>query len=87
MLKNNSTTILLSLLLMILSMPVLSKTTMSQSTDTASTSSTVIPGDIETIITKPMYKNATWGLRVLNLETGKEVLNLNSDTHFYRFSP
>ncbi|KTC93436.1 D-alanyl-D-alanine carboxypeptidase [Legionella cincinnatiensis] len=84
MLKNLLTTVSLSLLFMILSMPVLSNTTtIPKSTDTTATSETGIPADIEAVISKPMYKNATWGLRVLNLETGKELLNLNSDIHFF----
>lgn len=84
MLKNLSTTIPLSLLLMTLSMPIFCNTTTTlQGSDAGATSTMVIPAEIEAIINKSMYKNATWGLRVLNLETGKELLNLNSDTHFF----
>ncbi len=69
-------------------MPILSAvTTLIQSNDQLQTASskseTAIPADIEAIMNKPMYKNAQWGLRVLNLETGQELLNLNSDTHFF----
>ena len=46
-------------------------------------SKTAIPADIEAIMNKPLYKNAKWGLRVINLETGQELMNLNSDDPFF----
>lgn len=46
-------------------------------------SSSAIPAEIKAIIDKPMYKDATWSLRVTNLDTGKELLSLNSDNQLF----
>ncbi|MEO7402628.1 MAG: D-alanyl-D-alanine carboxypeptidase, partial [Burkholderiales bacterium] len=41
-----------------------------------------IPPEIQAIFDKPLYKNATWGLRVVDLDTGDVVYDLKSDQKF-----
>ncbi|MCI0453364.1 MAG: D-alanyl-D-alanine carboxypeptidase [Candidatus Dadabacteria bacterium] len=45
-------------------------------------SSSQIPGEILEIINKPIYKDAIWGLRVADLETGEVIYDLKPDTLF-----
>jgi len=42
-----------------------------------------IPADIKAIFNKPLYKNAIWGLRVVDLGTGEVLTDLNPDRPFY----
>ena len=42
---------------------------------------TLVPADIRAVFNKPQYKNAVWGLRVL--DGGKVILNLNPQRKFY----
>jgi D-alanyl-D-alanine carboxypeptidase len=42
-----------------------------------------LPPAIKAIFDKPVYKDATWGLRVVDLDTGKELINLEPDCHFF----
>ncbi|HAT1596420.1 TPA: peptidase S13 [Legionella pneumophila] len=42
-----------------------------------------LPGDINKVMNKPIYKHAMWGLRVVDLDTGNVLLNLNSSMLFY----
>jgi D-alanyl-D-alanine carboxypeptidase len=39
-----------------------------------------VPADIQAIFNKPAYKGAVWGLRVLDVKTGKVLIDLNSDS-------
>ncbi len=50
---------------------------------TCSDHSAKVPQDIEAIFNKPVYKNAIWGLRVIDLETGKELIDLQPRCNFY----
>jgi D-alanyl-D-alanine carboxypeptidase len=45
------------------------------------TSSTAVPAAIQSVFDKPLYKGATWGLRVLDGD--KVVIDLNSDRKLY----
>jgi len=38
-----------------------------------------VPADIQTIFNKPFYKDAIWGLRVDDLDTGKTLIDLQPD--------
>jgi len=42
-----------------------------------------IPPEIRAIFDKPLYDGGIWGLRVLDLETGKVLINLKPDYHFF----
>src|SRR5215510_12004737 len=42
-----------------------------------------IPPDIQAIFDKPLYKNSTWGLRVVDLETGEVLIDLRPDYDFF----
>ncbi len=42
-----------------------------------------IPQEIKAIFDKPLYDNAIWGLRVVDLDTGRVIYNLRSDFHFF----
>jgi len=42
-----------------------------------------IPADIQAIFDKPLYKNSLWGLRVVDLDTGKVLINLRPDYDFF----
>jgi D-alanyl-D-alanine carboxypeptidase len=42
-----------------------------------------IPADIQAVFNKPAYKNAIWGLRIVDLGTGKEVMDLEPHCNFY----
>jgi len=39
-------------------------------------SSAKVPADVKAVFDKPVYKNAIWGLRMVDLETGKELIDL-----------
>src|SRR5215467_14042482 len=41
-----------------------------------------IPKDITLIFNKPIYQNAIWGLRVVDIDTGEVISNLNPNYHF-----
>jgi len=41
-----------------------------------------VPKDISTILGKPAYQNATWGLRVVDIDTGEVLYDLNPEHHF-----
>jgi D-alanyl-D-alanine carboxypeptidase len=45
--------------------------------------STGIPPAIKAIFEKPIYKDATWGLRVVDLDTGAALINLEPDRNFF----
>jgi len=38
-----------------------------------------VPTAIKAVMQKAAYANATWGLRVIDLETGKDLINLEPD--------
>ncbi|HEY1215134.1 MAG TPA: D-alanyl-D-alanine carboxypeptidase [Bryobacteraceae bacterium] len=42
-----------------------------------------IPSEIKAIFDAPRYKGATWGLRVIDLETGQPIINLEPHHKFY----
>jgi D-alanyl-D-alanine carboxypeptidase/D-alanyl-D-alanine-endopeptidase (penicillin-binding protein 4) len=42
----------------------------------------VVPPDIKAVFDKPAYKDSTWGLRVVDLDTGKALLDINPDQQF-----
>ncbi len=42
-----------------------------------------IPADIRAIFNKPLYDGAIWGLRVIDLDTGKVLINLKPDYPFF----
>lgn len=42
-----------------------------------------IPRDIQAIFDKPLYQNSIWGLRVVDLDTGKVLINLRPDYDFF----
>ncbi|WP_298627950.1 D-alanyl-D-alanine carboxypeptidase/D-alanyl-D-alanine-endopeptidase [uncultured Legionella sp.] len=73
--------VLLSILLFTLSASVFSTDTNVKAL--VPHSDTAIPAEIKTIMNKPMYKNATWSLRVTDRDTGKELLSLNSDNQLF----
>lgn len=39
--------------------------------------------DIKKVMNQPAYQGATWGLRVVDLESGKELVNLNPGRQFF----
>src|SRR3984885_3735557 len=42
-----------------------------------------VPADIKAIFDKPAYKNAVWGLRIVDLGTGKELMDLEPQCNFF----
>jgi D-alanyl-D-alanine carboxypeptidase len=42
-----------------------------------------VPSDIQAIFDKPVYQGALWGLRVIDLETGQSVIDLQPSHHFF----
>ena len=46
-------------------------------------SSAKVPADVKAVFDKPAYKNAVWGLRIVDLETGKELMDLQPHCDFY----
>jgi D-alanyl-D-alanine carboxypeptidase len=42
-----------------------------------------VPSDIQAVFNKPVYKDAVWGLRVVDLDTGKTVIDLEPHHKFY----
>src|ERR1700722_7055834 len=46
-------------------------------------SSAKVPADVKAVFDKPVYKNAIWGLRIVELETGKELMDLQPRCNFY----
>jgi D-alanyl-D-alanine carboxypeptidase len=42
-----------------------------------------IPAEIQAIFNKPAYQGALWGLRVIDIETGKPLIDLHPNHHFY----
>jgi D-alanyl-D-alanine carboxypeptidase len=42
-----------------------------------------VPADVKAVFDKPAYKNATWGLRVVDLGQGKELMDLQPHCNFY----
>lgn len=41
-----------------------------------------VPKEISAILGKPAYQNATWGLRVVDIDSGEVIYDLNSGHHF-----
>src|SRR5262245_20715437 len=42
-----------------------------------------VPANIKAVFEKPLYKHATWGLRVVDLDTGKALIDLESKCNFF----
>ena len=42
-----------------------------------------VPSDIKAIMDKPLYKDAIWGLRVVDLETGQSLIDLEPHHQFF----
>jgi D-alanyl-D-alanine carboxypeptidase len=42
-----------------------------------------VPADIKAVFDKSAYKNATWGLRIVDLGTGKALMDLQPRCNFY----
>ncbi len=42
-----------------------------------------VPSDIKAILDKPLYKGAIWGLRVVDLQTGKSLIDLQPHHQFF----
>jgi PBP4 family serine-type D-alanyl-D-alanine carboxypeptidase len=42
-----------------------------------------VPADIKAIFNKPAYKNAVWGLRIVDLGTGRELMDLEPQCNFF----
>ncbi|AMP93988.1 D-alanyl-D-alanine carboxypeptidase/D-alanyl-D-alanine-endopeptidase [Legionella pneumophila] len=70
-------------LLMMSMLPVIMMYKPSYSADKIHISINKLPNDINKVMNKPIYKNAIWGLRVVDLDTGNVLLNLNSTKLFY----
>lgn len=45
--------------------------------------SAAVPADIQTVLNKPAYHAATWGLHVIDADSGKALINLNGNRLFY----
>jgi D-alanyl-D-alanine carboxypeptidase len=56
---------------------------MAQSKGNCGDDSAKVPADIEAVFDKPAYKNATWGLRIVDLGSGKELIDLQPRCNFY----
>ncbi|HAT9318806.1 TPA: peptidase S13, partial [Legionella pneumophila subsp. pneumophila] len=56
---------------------------LSYSTDKIPIPINKLPDDLNKVMNKSIYKKALWGLRVVDLDTGNVLLNLNSSTQFY----
>jgi len=48
----------------------------------AALSAASVPSEIQAIFEKPEYKGATWGLRVIDLETGQALINVEPRRQF-----
>ncbi len=46
------------------------------------TSAPALPEEIRQIFEKPLYRNSLWGLRVVDLQTGQVIYDLNSERPF-----
>src|SRR5215510_13095483 len=42
-----------------------------------------IPADIQAVFDKPLYKKGTWALRVVDLENGRVIYDLNSQRKLF----
>ncbi|HJU17104.1 MAG TPA: D-alanyl-D-alanine carboxypeptidase [Stellaceae bacterium] len=51
--------------------------------DCVSLRTSCVPADIEAIMQQSRYDNATWGLRVVDLNSSRVLLDLNSDYDFF----
>ena len=54
-----------------------------QAESNCSDNSVKVPTDIKAVFDQPAYKNAIWGLRVVDLGTGKELMDLQPRCNFY----
>jgi D-alanyl-D-alanine carboxypeptidase len=42
-----------------------------------------VPSDIQAVFDEPLYKNAVWGLRVIDLDSKEDLINLRSHERFF----
>ncbi len=49
----------------------------------AAIKSTAVPADIQRVFKEPFYNGAQWGLRVIDPASGKVLIDLNSNYHFF----
>jgi D-alanyl-D-alanine carboxypeptidase len=42
-----------------------------------------VPADIKAVFEKPLYKNAVWGLRVIDLDNGKHLIDVKPSYKFF----
>jgi D-alanyl-D-alanine carboxypeptidase len=56
---------------------------MAQTKGNCGDNSAKVPADIKAVFDKPAYKDAIWGLRIVDLGTGKEVIDLQPRCNFY----
>ncbi len=55
---------------------------MAQDSDSPRDRDAKVPSDIQAVFDKPLYKNAVWGLRVIDLDNKKELIDLRPDKKF-----
>src|SRR3712207_1299974 len=51
--------------------------------DSDSSLVTGVPADIEAVFQKSMYMNSIWGLRVVELDTGRALIDLEPEYKFF----
>jgi D-alanyl-D-alanine carboxypeptidase len=56
---------------------------MAQTKGNCDDNSANVPADIKAVFDKPAYKNAIWGLRIVDLGTGKALIDLQPRCNFY----
>jgi D-alanyl-D-alanine carboxypeptidase len=56
---------------------------MAQTKGNCGDNSAKVPADLKAVFDKPAYKNAIWGLRIVDLGTGKELIDLQPRCNFY----
>jgi D-alanyl-D-alanine carboxypeptidase len=56
---------------------------MAQTKGNCGDNSAKVPADIKAMFDKPAYKNAIWGLRIVDLSTGKALIDLQPRCNFY----
>jgi len=71
----------ISLGLFLLAVPVLG--TVSGCGGGGNTQNSAVPADIQAVLNKPMYQGATWGLQVVDADTGRVLVNYDADKPFY----
>lgn len=81
--KKNSWLIFLLRLVVVAALGAAVETSQGAVNEPPPSSSVAISPDIKAIFNKPIYKNAKWGLRVVDLNTKQILLDLNSSDLFF----